>query len=282
MTDAATLISDEVVARLAGTSDPRLRALMESLVRHLHGFAVEMQLTEQEWLEGVQFLTQVGQKSDDRRQEMILLSDTLGLSMVVDAVNHPADGPVSESTVLGPFYVPDSPWREVGDTIAERSGDGEPAEVRGHVYDEAGAPLAGATLDVWQNASNGLYAVQDQEQPPTNLRGRFRTAADGSFRFRSVRPTDYAIPDDGPVGRLLAATGRHPWRPAHLHVVVDAPGHRRLVTHLFDEESQYLTSDAVFGVKDSLVRHWQPSEGTDVSYELEQDFYLARLEPTAQ
>jgi protocatechuate 3,4-dioxygenase beta subunit len=189
----------------------------------------------------------------DRRQEFILLSDTLGLSMLVDLVNHAAGGSATESTVLGPFHVEGSPWRSNGDSITEDLG-AQPLLVSGHVRDTSGRPLPGATVDVWQNASNQLYAVQDDGQSPENLRGRFRTGHDGAFAFRTVRPVDYPIPDDGPVGRMLHATGRHPWRPAHIHCIVSADGFIPVTTHVFDSASPYLESDVVFGVKQSLVR----------------------------
>jgi protocatechuate 3,4-dioxygenase beta subunit len=276
-------ISGEVLDRLDATPDDRLRQLLQSLTRHLHAFAIENDLTEQEWGQAVSFLTRAGQISTESRQELILLSDVLGLSMVLDAVVHADRQPgATESTVLGPFYVEDSPWRATDDTISTRPEDGEETLVTGRVLDTAGEPIAGAVLDVWQNASTGMYAVQDDAQPAENLRGRFKTDADGAFSFRSVLPTDYQIPSDGPVGDLLRATARHPWRPAHLHVIVSAPGYQRLVTHLFDDRSRYLDSDAVFGVKDSLICHF---EATGVAsgprYRLDRDLVLSTAEGTA-
>lgn len=264
-------ITDQMLHRFDNCEDPRLRELMQSLVQHLHAFAVENRLTEEEWAAGIAFLTATGQACTAARQEFILLSDTLGLSMVVDAINHPVVDGSTESTVLGPFYVPESPWREMGDSIAGRPEDGEPAVVSGRVLDTAGQPIGGAVLDVWQNAATGLYAVQDDTQPPTNLRGRFKTGADGRFRFRTVLPTDYQIPTDGPVGQMLAATGRLPWRPAHLHIRVEAPGCRPLTTHLFDGASPWLASDAVLGVKPSLVCTF--TKGPE-GYRLERDLVL--------
>lgn len=257
VTAAADESGSELTARavdsLAGCPDPRLREILGSLIRNLHHFAVETALTESEWMAGVRFLTDVGQTCTDTRQEFILLSDTLGLSMLVDLINHRTGGSATESTVLGPFYVPDSPWRANGDAITDDLGD-EPLLVSGHVRDTNGKPLPGAIVDVWQNATNRLYAVQDEQQAPDNLRGRFRTGDDGAFAFRTVRPVDYPIPDDGPVGRMLAATGRHPWRPAHVHLIVSAGGCAPVTTHLFDSDSRFLDSDVVFGVKRSLVR----------------------------
>jgi protocatechuate 3,4-dioxygenase beta subunit len=256
MTPAETAARDftrQVIARLDDCPDPRLRELMTALIRHLHEFAVEESITEAEWLAGIRFLTDVGHITTDRRQEFILLSDTLGLSMLVDLINHGTGGGATESTVLGPFYVEGSPWRSNGDAISDELGD-QPLLVSGHVLDTADRPIAGATVDVWQNATNRLYAVQDDGQSPENLRGRFLTDAAGAFAFRTVRPVDYPIPDDGPVGRMLHATGRHPWRPAHIHFIVSADGYVPVTTHVFDSESPYLDSDAVFGVKQSLVR----------------------------
>jgi len=252
-----------VVARLQATPDPRLRQLMTSLIRQLHGFVADVSLTQDEWLAAIRFLTATGQISNDRRQEFILLSDTLGVSMLVDLLAGPsgsgAAGFATESTVLGPFYVPGSPERGHGASIAERP-SGQPAWVTGRVTDTDGNPIAGATLDVWQNADDMLYAVQNPDSPASNLRGRFRTEADGSFAFLGVRPTEYPIPDDGPVGQLLTSTGRHPWRPAHIHVIVSAPGYQTVATHIFDSASKYLDSDAVFAVKASLVREFERHE----------------------
>src|SRR6202049_3157888 len=246
-------LTARAVDSLAGCPDPRLREVLGGLIRNLHRFAVETSLTEAEWMAGIHFLTDVGHTCTDQRQEFILLSDTLGLSMLVDLVNHASGSSATESTVLGPFYVPDSPWRANGDAITDDLGT-QPLLVSGHVFDTTGNALSGAIVDVWQNATNRLYAVQDAHQSPENLRGRFRTEADGAFRFRTVRPRGYPIPDDGPVGRMLKATGRHPWRPAHVHLMVSAEGCTSVTTHLFDSASRYLDSDVVFGVKQSLVR----------------------------
>jgi catechol 1,2-dioxygenase len=249
----ATAFTEQVIARLAQCPDPRLRELVGAVVRHLHEFAVEKALTEAEWMAGIRFLTEVGQTCTDQRQEFILLSDTLGLSMLVDLINHEAGSSATESTVLGPFYVEGSLWRSNGEALTDDLGT-QPLLVGGHVRDTAGRPLPGATVDVWQNATNRLYAVQDDAQSPDNLRGRFHTNGDGAFSFRTVRPVDYPIPDDGPVGRMLQATGRHPWRPAHIHFMVSADGCIPVTTHVFDSASPYLESDVVFGVKQSLVR----------------------------
>ena len=268
-------LTDDVAKAFGATPDPRLRELITALVRHLHAFAAETRLTPAEWMAGLQFLTATGQKCDARRQEFVLLSDVLGLSSLVDVIN--AAGGATESTVLGPFYVAGAPARAMGEHIG-RPEDGSPTLVRGRVTDTAGRPLDGATLDVWQSNDSGLYDTQDPSQPPFNLRGVFVTGPDGRYEFRTARPASYPIPTDGPVGDLLRATGRSRWRAAHIHAIVSAPGCRPVTTHIFDAENPYLDSDAVFGVKDSLVRPFRPAgpdDPADVSYVVDMDFALA-------
>jgi catechol 1,2-dioxygenase len=269
-------LTDEVLARLAATPDPRLREVMQALVRHLHAFAKEVRLTDAEWLAGIRFLTATGQVCDDVRQEFILLSDTLGVSSLVDLINHSDVGAMAtEPTILGPFYVPDSPWREYGESMVEYDDGGEPTILRGVVRDPDGGPIPGAVVDVWQNAATGFYAVQQPDvQPPTNLRGRYRTDDRGRFEIRTVRPVPYPIPNDGPVGRLLRDTGRHEWRAAHVHLKASAPGYEMLTSHVFDRRSDYLDSDTVFGVKDSLIADFAP--GGDGVLVCEHDIVLAR------
>jgi hydroxyquinol 1,2-dioxygenase len=268
-------LTEEVLSAHAGTPDPRLRELLAALISHLHAFAVETRLTPQEWLAGVRFLTAVGQKCDAERQEFILLSDVLGLSSLVDLIN--ATPGATESTVLGPFYVPGAPRRQMGEHIG-RPRDGSPTLVRGRVTDQAGAPVPGAKLDVWQSSGNGLYDTQDPQQPPFNLRGVFVTGPDGRYEFRTARPVSYPIPTDGPVGTLLSAARHGQWRAAHIHVIVSAPGYPPVTTHIFDADNPYLDSDAVFGVKDSLVREFRPpgpGDPADISYVADMDFTLA-------
>lgn len=254
-------ITGAALASFGSCADARLRELLESLTSHLHAFASEVDLTLDEWEAGIRLLTETGRITDEHRQEFVLWSDTLGLSMLVDALASPAEH-ATESTVLGPFYVPDAPRRGYGDSIAEEAA-GEPAWVHGVVSAVGGAPIAGAELDVWQNGDNRLYAVQDPSAPEEHLRGRFSTRADGSYAFLAVRPVPYTIPSDGPVGSMLAATGRHSWRPAHIHLIVRAPGYRTVTTHIFDRESAYLDSDAVFAVKPSLLRDFVPRSAAD-------------------
>ncbi|MEU9338340.1 dioxygenase [Streptomyces sp. NPDC048290] len=253
-------ITAAVVASFADCPRPRLRLLLERLVHHLHAYATEVGLTQEEWYAGIRFLTAAGELTTAERQEFILLSDTLGLSMLVDALTHEQGGTTTESTVLGPFWAAGSPERPYGAAIAERPA-GPATRVYGRVLDTSGAPVAGAVVDVWQNGDDRLYAVQDPSAPEHHLRGRFRTREDGSYSFVAVRPTAYAIPDDGPVGRMLAVTGRHPWRPAHIHLRVDAPGFQSLTTHIFDADSAYLDSDTVFAVKPSLIRAFVAHDG---------------------
>src|SRR3954451_22534204 len=245
-------ITAAVEASFADCPDPRLREIMQGLIRHLHAFVTEVRLTEDEWRTAIATLTATGHITDDHRQEFILWSDALGLSMLVDALANPRPPGATESTVLGPFYVPGAPELDHGANIAVESA-GTPLLVHGHVRDLDGDPIAGAELDVWQNGDDRLYAVQKPEGPEDHLRGRFRTRDDGSYAFLAVRPVPYPIPDDGPVGRMLAATGRHPWRPAHIHTIVRAEGYRTVTTHVFDAASEYLDSDAVFSIKSSLM-----------------------------
>jgi protocatechuate 3,4-dioxygenase beta subunit len=271
-------ITDDVLAAYAATPDPRLRELLAALIRHVHAFAAETGLTHEEWMAGLEFLTAVGQKCDDQRQEFVLLSDVLGLSAQVGKVNA-AEG-ATEPTVLGPFYLPGAPHRAMGAHIG-RPEDGPATLIRGRVTDTAGKPIGGATLDVWQNSGNMLYDVQDPGQPRFNLRGVFTTGQDGRFGFRGVRPVSYPIPVDGPVGDLLRAAGRHNWRAAHVHVIVAAPGYQSVTTHIFDAANEYLASDAVFGVRDSLIKEFRPAAPDDpagVRYVVDVDFALARPE----
>jgi protocatechuate 3,4-dioxygenase beta subunit len=254
-------VTDAVLATLAGAPDPRLREVAASLVRHLHAFVREVEPTEAEWLAGIGFLTTVGQMCDARRQEFILLSDTLGVSILVDAINHRKPGGATESSVLGPFYREGAPELPSGGNLAAAT-PGEPVLVSGRVTAPDGTPIAGALLDVWQTSPDGLYDVQDPSLPGMNLRGRFRTDAAGRYNFRTVKPTSYPIPDDGPVGQMLRALGRHSYRPAHIHFIVSAVGYEPVTTMLFVEGDRYLDSDAVFGVKGSLVVNFVRHDST--------------------
>jgi hydroxyquinol 1,2-dioxygenase len=257
---------------------------MASLTRHLHAFATEVELTHSEWESAIRILTATGHITDERRQEFILWSDSLGLSMLVDALANPLPPAATESTVLGPFYAAGSPLREYGANLAELPA-GDPAWVHGRILDIEGRPIPGAELDVWQNGDDRLYAVQNPDGPEDHLRGRFAARADGTYAFLAVRPVPYTIPDDGPVGEMLNAVGRHPWRPAHIHLIVRAPGYRTLATHIFDSASEHLDSDAVFAVKPSLLREFVPRDSADPAapagvetawFDVENDVVLTR------
>ena len=265
-------ITATAIASFDGCEDERLRELVQALARHLHAFATEVGLTQGEWAAAMKLLAESGRITSEGRNEFVLWSDTLGLSMLVDALANPKPPGATESTIVGPFWSPDAPLREYGAAIFDEPPAGEPALVHGRVLDLEGEPIAGAEIDVWQNDADELYAVQRPEAEQDHLRGRFHTRDDGSYAFVGVRPVVYPIPDDGPAGRMLAATGRHPWRPAHLHMIVTAPGYERLTTHFFDAGTDYLDSDAVFAVKPSLIREFvrcEPGEPTPWSCELD-------------
>lgn len=245
--------ADIVNARMGAATDPRLREVMRVMVEHLHAAVKEAAITSEEWMTAIRFLTDTGQLCSDWRQEFILLSDVLGVSMLVDAINHQRPAGSTENTVLGPFHVAGAPRYAHGANIC-LDGKGEAMLVTGRVVDNDGNPVAGATLDVWQANEDGFYDVQQRGiQPDWNLRGIFETGADGGFWFRSAKPRWYPIPGDGPVGTMLAALGRHPNRAAHLHFIIRAPGYDTIVTHIFTPDCPYLPEDAVFGVKDALI-----------------------------
>ena len=250
--DAA--ITQAVIDRFAETPNPRLKVLLNGLTRHLHAFVRETEPTFDEWLYAIKYLTAVGHKSEGPRQEFILLSDVMGVSMLVDAVNHKLPEGATETTVLGPFYADSAPRFEQGADITGGM-EGESLYVDVAVKSVSGQPLPGATVDVWQSDSEGFYDVQRVDRGEgAKLRGQLTADDEGRVRFWSILPTAYPIPYDGPVGELLTATRRHPWRPAHLHFMIAADGFETLVTHLFVEGDPYLASDAVFGVKDSLIQ----------------------------
>jgi protocatechuate 3,4-dioxygenase beta subunit len=275
-TSAAALL-DDVVSAYTRTDDPRWNEVIGALVRHLHAFANEVHLMPQEWLAAIEFLTQTGKTSVGPRQEFILLSDALGFSSAVDNLNSASSQHATQSALLGPFYVPQSPPIADGESIA-LSGAGESVLIRGRVLDTRGRPIANAQLDIWHTAPNGLYAVQDSAQPEMNFRGKLRTRADGGFTFRTLKPVAYPVPTDGPVGRLLARSGRHPMRPAHIHFIVGADGFAAVTTQLFTRDDPYIDSDAVFGVKPSLLVDYRRNEdpALDAVWLLEYDFVLAR------
>lgn len=267
-------ITQNVLASMANTPNPRLKAVMTSLITHVHDFIREVELTQDEWGLAIQFLTRTGQLCDDKRQEFILLSDISGVTMLVDAINHRSPDGATESTIFGPFYREGAAELPMGASISQ-DGRGEPAVVTGRVLSIDGTPIPNALLDIWETDENGLYEQQDPDQPDMNLRGKFRTDSEGRYCFVGIKPVSYPIPDDGPVGHLLRSLGRHPYRPAHIHLLVSAAGFTPVTTHLFVQGDPYLDSDAVFGTKDSLVvefvRHDSPEEAA--RYQVAAPFY---------
>ena len=253
MSKTEQALTQEVIARLEGTQDARYKRVMASLVSHLHAFVRDVELTEQEWFSAIDFLTRTGQTCSDLRQEFILLSDTLGVSMLVDAINHRFPAGATETTVFGPFHRTGAPAMKIWSDIAIGT-KGETLFMSGRVLDATtGTPVAGAMLDIWQaDGEEGLYDVQRPGAPMLG-RGVFCTDDQGRYGLRAIKPTNYPIPSDGPVGEMLRKMGRHPYRPAHVHAMVSAPGFRTLITHVFMDGDPYLGSDAVFGVKDSLI-----------------------------
>ncbi|MEX5563219.1 intradiol ring-cleavage dioxygenase [Pseudophaeobacter sp. 1A16562] len=276
--------AEVVISRNANAKNERLAEVMAVVTKHLHAAVKEIEPTQEEWFEAIQFLTKVGHACNDWRQEFILLSDSLGVSMLVDAINNRKPSGASESTVLGPFHVEDAPELPMGADICLDQ-KGEPMLVRGRITGTDGQPIANAKIDVWQANDEGFYDVQQKGlQPDFNLRGVFRTGTDGTYHFKGVKPKYYPIPDDGPVGQMLTQLGRHPYRPAHLHYILEADGFDTLITHIFDPDDPYIHSDAVFGVKESLLAKFDLIEdparisaaGFDRPYyEVVHDFVLA-------
>jgi hydroxyquinol 1,2-dioxygenase len=272
-------ITQAVIDRMADCRDPRFKQVMTSLITHLHDFIRDVRLTEKEWITAIQFLTDVGKTCTDKRQEFILLSDTLGASILVISINHPPEEGSVESTVLGPYYWEGAPERPLGSNLAEGV-KGEPTFYSGRVLDVSGRPISGAMLDVWSGDGDGNYDMQLPGETEMRARGRIRTDSQGRYWFRSIRPSFYPVPVDGPVGVMLKAMGRHPNRPGHIHMIVSAPGYAPVTTHLFVANSPYLDSDAVFGMKESLVvgfeRH--PAGPAPDGDSLEEPYYTAKFD----
>jgi len=272
-------ITEAVLARHKDAPNARLKEIMTSLVKHLHAFAREVELTEEEWFAGIRFLTEVGHITDGKRQEFILLSDTLGVSMLVIAMNNRKPPGCTEATVFGPFHVEGAPRYPLGADVANGA-RGEPCFVRARVRSIDGKPVGGATIDVWQADETGLYDVQYKDLEQHRARGVLQAGPDGEFHFRTILASAYPIPHDGPVGRMLAALDRHPWRPAHLHFMIKAPGYETLVTHVFRNGDKYLDSDAVFGVRSSLIADWiwhEPGTAPDGT-RMEKPYYTLDFE----
>lgn len=273
--------SVEVVnARMGETSNPRLQEVMGCLVKHLHAFAKEIELGQDEWDTAIDFLTRTGQICTGERQEFILLSDVLGFSMLTDAINNRRPPGATENTVFGPFHVANAPIREMGAMIS-LDGKGETCLFKGRVIDLDGNPVADACVDVWSDNADGFYDVQKPDEiPKWNNRGRFITGADGEYSFVGIKPVSYPIPDDGPVGQMLGQLGRHPYRPAHMHFMVTAPGHDTIVTHTFVAEDTYLSDDTVFGVKQSLIAPFVRAGG-GTEWQSTFDFVMVRTRDEA-
>ena len=245
-------ITSTVLQSIANTENPRLKTVLTSLIQHLHDFVREVDLTQDEWITAIDFLTQAGAKTSPERNEFILTSDILGVSSLVDLISNRGAAGTTSSSLLGPFYIEGAKMLEVGgDLIGDNAG--EPVVVAGRVLTPEGQPIPDALLEVWQNAANGLYDSQDAEQPFGNLRCGMRTDSAGHYQFTTIKPIPYTVPEDGPIGEILHAVGRHPWRPAHLHFKISADGYKPLITELFFSDDPYLDEDAVFGVRNALV-----------------------------
>lgn len=275
-------ITEAVIAQMANMPNPRLKQILTSLVQHLHSFAREVELSEDEWLAAIQFLTRTGHMCNDKRQEFILLSDTLGLSTLTMAMNNRKPEGCTESTVFGPFHVENAPAYPLGADVANGA-KGEPCFVSGTIRGIGGEPVPHARIEVWQADEDGFYDVQYAGLDKFQGRGILSADQDGRYYFRSIVAEPYPIPHDGPVGDMLRATGRHPWRPAHLHFMIKKDGYQTLITHVFRSGGTYLDSDVVFGVRSSLIadwRHHEPGQAPDGSmteipfYTLEYDFVL--------
>ena len=282
-------ITRAVIDRMADCQDARFREVMTSLITHLHAFIREVKLTEEEWINAIMFLTEVGKTCTDKRQEFILLSDTLGVSILVITLNHMSEQGSTEHTVLGPYYWEGAPELPNGSNLAEGV-KGDPTFYSGRVLDVDGNPIPGALLDIWSGDGEGNYDMQMPGEVGMKARGRIRTDEQGRYAFRSIRPEYYPVPTDGPVGVMLRKMGRHPMRPGHIHMIVSAPGYEAVTTHLFAAGSKYLDSDAVFGVKESLITpfHRHPPgrmpNGDVVEvpfYTVEYDFRLRRAKSSA-
>jgi hydroxyquinol 1,2-dioxygenase len=263
-------------------TDPRLVEVMESLAKHLHNFAIETNLTHDEWTSGLDILRRAGSITTPERDEFVLLSDVLGLSSLVDMINSSEKG--TSSSVLGPFHISNSPALPLGADLKGRH-PGELILVQGQVRDTNGNPIAGATLDIWQTAPNGLYSSQDPEQDTYEFHALFTTDSEGNYCFTTAKPVSYTVPTDGPVGDILKATGRHPWRPSHLHYIIKAAGFRTLVTEVFPDDDPYLDQDTVFGVRNDLVMSYVPqaaenfpSSGFELSGKVDEDYLLVEFD----
>ncbi|KYK54103.1 catechol dioxygenase [Drechmeria coniospora] len=270
-----------VVESMGPKTSPRMREVMAALIKHIHDFAREVQLTADEWMAGVQMINWAGQMSDNKRNEGQLLCDVIGLESLVDDITFSAatksTNGLTASAILGPFWRSDTPVRDNGTSISfDTPADGQMVYMHGQVTDVAdGKPLANATVDVWQASTNGLYEQQDEKQQDHNLRGVFKTDAEGRYSYYCLRPTPYPIPQDGPAGKLLELMDRHVFRPAHIHLMVCASGFKSLTTQIFDEDCPYLAKDSVFAVKDDLKVRFVPRSVEDPKAELELEYNIS-------
>ena len=265
-------ITEAFIGYFGENTDPRTRFVMARLAHHLHAFARETDLTHDEWRKGIAFMRKAGDISNNERDEFVLLSDVLGLSSLVDMLHSPEEG--TSSSVLGPFHIEGAPPLAIGGDLQGDVG-GETVLVEGYIRANDGKPISGASVDIWQTAPNGLYSSQDPNQDTYSFHGLLTTGSDGRYAFTTVRPVPYTVPTDGPVGEILNATGRHPWRPSHLHFIIKAEGYRTLVTEVFPEDDPYLDHDTVFGVRSDLILRYEPQpagtfpEGYAVSGKIE-------------
>lgn len=276
-TDTVTDVVIEALGK-SGPITPRNRVILTALIRHLHDFARDVKLQHDEFLFACDFLARAGQLSDDKRQEFILLSDILGLEVLVDMLSHDGEEGASESTVLGPFYRENPPVLPVGASISQMSFENEETLFfEGHVRDVAGNPIEGALVDVWEDAPNGLYENHAPDQPDYNLRGRLQTDANGYYAFRAVLPVAYPIPDDHTAGELIRAMGHHPMRPSHMHFMLQKDGFKRLISQVFDSRDKYLENDSVFAVKESLIGTYTKADpALEVDLQITFDFVLSK------
>jgi catechol 1,2-dioxygenase len=271
-------ITDVVIKAMSPDIPPRNRQIMTALIRHFHAFAKEVNLTFPEWLAACEFMRRAGDISSDARNEFILICDILGVEVLVDMLDHKVTEGESESTVLGPFYRENPPVLPKGASIIKKSFPGsETVRVRGKVLGTDGKGIEGVTVDVWEDAPNGLYEQQDPDQPDYNLRGRFLTDANGEYEFVGVRPAPYPIPYDGAAGELLNYMGHHPWRPGHIHFMISKDGYQSLISQIYDADTKYLDNDSVFAVKESLIGNLQPApKGADTDLVMNFDFRLKK------
>ncbi len=269
-------ITDAVIQSMSPDIPDRNREIMASAIKHLHAFCADVNLSYEEWLESMEWLRRAGDISDDARNEFILIADIIGMEVLVDMLDKRPTHGETVTTVLGPFYRESPPVLPNGASIVQKDfEDQQTVRVRGQIRDTDGNPVPGVTVDVWEDAPNGLYEQQDPDQPDFNLRGRFETDADGRYEFVAIRPVPYPIPYDGAAGELLKYMGHHPWRPGHIHFLIQKDGYKTLVSQIYDSETEYLDNDSVFAVKEDLIGNMRKTpEGADTDLEMDFDFVI--------